>query len=190
MIKLYYRQIFLMLALFFPIISQAAATAWQIVPSKSSLTFTATQNNSSVSGEFKRFTGDIHFNPAALNDSSIEIIVDMNSVTTSYGEVSKSLRTPEWFNIKVFPRGIFKANAFTKTGDKSYQARGKLTLRDKTIPVILYFDLETYSQTDAVAKGSAMLKRTMFGVGQGEWAKTDEVKDEVQVKFVLTAVKK
>ncbi|MEO8401588.1 MAG: YceI family protein [Gammaproteobacteria bacterium] len=190
MIKFSCHRLVLILVLFIPIMSHAAATAWQVVPNKSSLTFTATQNNSPVSGEFKTFTGDIHFDPAALKDSSIVIIVDMNSVKTSYGEVADSLRTPDWFNIKVFPRGVFKANAFVKTGDKTYQAKGTLTLRNKTIPVILDFELEKYSQTDAVAKGSVMLTRTMFGVGQGEWAKTDEVKNEVQVKFVLTAIKK
>jgi polyisoprenoid-binding protein YceI len=49
---------------------------------------------------------------------------------------------------------------------------------------------ETSSNDKVKVKGSLIIKRTVFGVGQGEWASTKEVKDDVVVDFVVTAVKK
>jgi polyisoprenoid-binding protein YceI len=114
----------------------------------------------------------------------------MNSVNTTYSEVAATLKTPDWFDVKLFPQAIFKANKFTKTGDKTYKANGTLTIREKTEPVILTFTLDEYSKTNAHITGTTTLKRTLFGVGMGDWAKTDEIKDDIQVKFILAAVKK
>jgi polyisoprenoid-binding protein YceI len=170
--------------------AQAAAPAWNIVPKDSKLTFTAIQNDAPVSGEFKTFSGDIHFDPAELATSKVNMIVDVGSVTTSYADIATTLKTPDWFDTKLFPQAVFKADKFIKTRDKTYQASGTLTVRDKTQPVTLTFVLEDYSKTNARVTGTTVLKRTLFGVGKGDWAKTNEIKDDVQIKFTLVAVKK
>lgn len=167
-----------------------AAPSWQIITAKSSLTFTAIQNNAPVTGEFKSFTGDIKFDPKELNQSAVRIVVDIGSVTTSYADVANTLKTSDWFDVKSFPQAIFQANSFTKTGNNSYQANGTLTLRDKTLPITLIFVLEKYSDTEALATGTTIFKRTQFGVGKGDWANTNEIKDDVKVNFTITATKK
>lgn len=168
----------------------AAVTEWQILPSESELTFTATQNGAPVNGKFKAFTGEIHFDPNQLNQSRAKITVNMASVSTSYAEIGDTLVTSDWFDTKLFPQAVFTADSFTKTGDKTYQAKGNLTIRNKTMPIIVTFTEEEYSATKARMKGSTTVKRSAFGVGQGEWASTSEVKDDVQVNFVLSAVRK
>ncbi len=168
----------------------AAIPEWQIVPGGSSISFTATQNGSPVSGKFKTFMGEIYFDPAQLKASHVKIIVDLNSVSASYGEVADTLKTSDWFDVKLFPQAIFKADEFTRTGDKTYQASGTLTLRDKTMPIVLTFNLEEYTESQAKISGSTTIKRTLFGVGKGEWASTDAVKDDVTVNFAINAVKR
>ena len=173
-----------------PMISVGAVTAWQIVPSDSSLTFTATQNDAPVTGKFKTFSGEINFDLDQLSTSNVKIIVDMSSVTDAYNELSDTLEASDWFNVKLFPQAIFQAKEFTKTGEKTYEAKGTLTIRDKTLPITLTFTQEEYSQTKARMKGGAVIKRTAFGVGQGEWADTKAVKDDVKIDFTIVAVKK
>ncbi len=185
----YYLQLLLVL-LILPVLTFAAVPAWQIIPEGSSITFTATQNNAPTTGKLTDFSGEINFDPAQLKQSSIMIIVDLNSVTTSYSDIATTLKTADWFNVAMFPQAVFKANDFTKTGNNTYQANGTLTIRNKTVPIVLNFTLENYSETKASAKGSTELKRSLFGVGQGEWAKTDAVKDEVKVDFRVSAVRK
>ena len=131
----------LFLLLVLPLTVRAAAPMWQMIPEKSSITFTATQNNSPVSGQFKSFTSEINVDPEQLDTSHIKIMVDLGSVTTSYGQVADTLKTPDWFDVKLFPHAIFSANALTKNGEKTYQAPGTLTIRDKTMPCVLTFAL-------------------------------------------------
>ena len=57
-----------------------------------------------------------------------------------------------------------------------------------SIPLI--FQLDEYTKDKAHASGQTTIKRTDFGVGQGDWAKTDSVQDDVQINFSLTAKRK
>lgn len=188
--KEYLKKIVTMWIIFFPVFSFADAEGWSILPANSSITFIATQNNAPVSGKFTQFTGDIHFDPAQLKTSHVRIVVDMASVTTDYADVANTLKTADWFNIAAFPQAVFTASDFTKTGNKSYQANGTLTIRDKSVPAVITFTLDEFSETKARVQGSILLKRLSFGIGQGEWQKTDTVKDEVEVQFKVTAVRK
>lgn len=189
MMKNYWKKLILTLLALLPMMCIAAVPAWKIVPAESSLSFTATQNGAPVTGKFKTFTGEINFDPNQLSASNVKIIVDVASVTDAYNELSDTLKKPEWFNIKLFPQAIFEASEFIKTGDKTYQAKGTLTIRDKKLPVTLTFTQEEYTQTKARIKGSTTIKRIAFGVGQGEWADTKTVKDDVQIDFIVTCVK-
>lgn len=165
----------------------AEVASWQIVPAESNITFTATQNDAPVSGEFKKFTGEIYFDPAQLAASKVKITVDMRSVSASYAELVDTLKTADWFNVALYPQAVFVANQFTKTGDKTYQAKGTLTIRDKTQPLTVHFTEEEFTNSEAKVKGSTTIQRNAFGVGQGEWKSTEEVKDEVKVDFVVYA---
>ena len=59
---------------------------------ESSLTFTTTQNDAPVTGQFKNFTGEINFDPNQLKANNIKIIVDVVSIQ-SYNQLSDTLRT-------------------------------------------------------------------------------------------------
>lgn len=185
-----YLLFFSMCLLFLTSKAVASVPQWQIVPNNSSLTFTATQNNAPVTGQFKTFTGEIYFDPTQLNASHVRMVIDMNSVSTSYKDLTETLVTTDWFNVKLFPQAVFTAKQFTKINGNNYQATGDLTIRDKTIPTTLQFTLDEYSTNNAHVKGTAQLKRLDFGVGQGEWKSTDEVKNEVQINFNLSAARK
>lgn len=174
----------------FSLTAKAETAVWTIIPAKSSLSFTATQNGAPVDGAFKVFTGQIDFSVSDLPASHVEISVDTGSVTASYSDLVDTLKTPDWFNVSVFPKAVFKASQFKKLHDKTYQADGVLTIRDKSKPVVITFEIEEMTDTNARVKGSTTLQRNDFGVGQGDWASTTEIKNEVKVNFVLSAVKK
>jgi polyisoprenoid-binding protein YceI len=191
MLKSYLKKyIVILFALLAPMFAHAAVPTWQIVPAESSLTFTATQNGAPVTGKFKKFTGEINFDPDQLSASNVNIVVDVGSIADPYNQLADTLKSADWFDTKRFPQVVFTAHEFTKMSDKTYQAKGTLSIRDKTLPVILNFTQEEYSSTKARVSGKTTIKRTAFGVGQGEWADTNAVKDDVRVDFVLTAIKK
>ena len=168
----------------------AAPDEWEMIPAESQLTFTATQNGAPVSGEFKAFSAKLVADPNDLKNSSIDIIVDMNSISASYDQLKDTLISADWFNVKLFPKAEFKANEFKKTGDNAYQALGTLTIRDKTLPVTLSFTSNLSDPKKGSVNGTTTIKRNAFGVGQGDWASTDQIKDDVTVTFKVTANKR
>ena len=188
MIQNLLRKLILVLSIF-PMLSIAEIPSWKIVPNESSLTFTATQNGAPVTGKFTNFSGEIYYDPNQLSQSHVKIMIDVGSITDAYNQLSDTLKTPDWFNVKAFPEAIFQSSHFTKTKDNTFQANGNLTIRDKTLPVTLTFTQEEYSKTKAVIKGSALIKRTAFGVGQGEWSDTKTVKDDVKINFTVTGTR-
>ncbi|MCW8443141.1 YceI family protein [Fluoribacter gormanii] len=177
-------------AILMPLMVKAAPSQWVIVPSESQLTFTGTQNDAPVTGEFKTFTGEILVDPNDLSVGKIDIVVDIASLNTSYADLKETLLTSDWFNPKLFPKAEFKATQFKQTGKNAYEAAGTLTIRDKSAPVTLNFTAQGLDPNKRQVVGSTVIKRSTFGVGQGEWASTDTVKDEVTVKFKVVAIKK
>lgn len=166
-----------------PFCLTAKVINWEIVPDKSQISFTAVQNNAPIKGQFKTFSGDILFSPDDLANSKVDLSIDMNSVNTSFGAIADTLKTAEWFHVKVFPNAKFTADRITKIDDKTYQADGNLTIRDKTTPASIQFSVKDLSSTQTEVIGKTTITRTRFGVGQGEWANTDEVKDPVDIQF-------
>lgn len=186
------RQFVLLIFLFIllPTYSFAAVPSWKIIPAESTLTFTATQNDAPVTGEFKKFSAEINFDPAQLNGNNIKVIVDLNFISDPYNQLADTLKGADWFDAHKYPQAIYTASNFIKTGDKTYQAHGMLTIRGKTLPATLTFTQLEYSQNKAKVQGSTTIKRTAFGVGRGDWMDTNTVKDEVRIDFTVAAEKK
>ncbi|MFA6303368.1 MAG: YceI family protein [Legionella sp.] len=183
------KQWFISVVIFFaPFAIQAGS--WTLVPEESQLSFTATQNGAPVSGEFKKFTGDFAIDLNDLPKSSMDVVVDISSLSVSYAELKTTLASAPWFDESKFPKAEYKSTKFTKVNDTIYQVDGLLTLRDKTLPLVLNFTADLKDPKKGVFVGTALIKRTAFGVGQGEWSSVDAVKDDVAVHFKVVAVEK
>jgi polyisoprenoid-binding protein YceI len=181
---------FYVIALLYTTTSFATPPAWQIDQTKSTVIFTATQNNAPVSGKFTAFTADVAFSPDQLKESHIIFAIDMNSITTSYSLIADTLKTEAFLDVKKFPKGIFKSSTVTKISNNTYQANGTLILRDKSLPTEIQFTVEKFTPAEAVFSGVTFFKRTSFGIGSGEWSKTSEIKDDISVQFKVFATKK
>jgi polyisoprenoid-binding protein YceI len=165
-------------------------TEWKIIPEKSLLEFKVNQDNSSVHGSFKRFSGKIYFDKNQLNKSKIAIDIDTSSVATSFAESLEILKSKTWLSVENFPNASFKAEKFTAiSGGKSFRADGKLTIKGKSTPLSLEFVLEEYSANNAKAVGKAKIKRSSFEIGDRDPKKANDLKDEVEINFVVSAKK-
>lgn len=176
----------LTLALSWAVPAQAAAVHWQIDPAKSQLGFAGSQSGMAFSGQFKRWSGSIDFDPANPAAGHALIEIDMGSVATGDAQKDGALPQSDWFDVKAFPKAQFEAKSFTSKGGNAYEARGALTIRGHAKEVILPFTLDV-SGNHAHAKGHLELVRTEWGVGQGEYASGQYVALPVSVTFDLTA---
>lgn len=155
----------------------------------STLGFSATWSENAIEGRFKTWTADILFSPEALDRSKLTVAIDTASVDTGDAQRDQSLPSGDFFDTAEHPKATFTAAKFRKTGEGKFVADGILDLRGVKKPLSLPFSLKIDGDT-ATARGVTTLDRTTFGVGQGEWASTDEIAAKVKVSFSLTAKKK
>jgi len=168
----------------------AAATVdeWKIIPSKSKLEFRAIQENSSITGSFRKFDGKINFDKNQLPKSKIQIDIDTTSIDISFNEALDSIKSATWLSVQAFPKATFTASRFTNlSAQKTFRADGMLTIKGKTIATPVEFILEEYSQTNARAVGKATIKRSAFLVGDRDPKKANGVKDEIEITFTINA---
>ncbi|MCC7267192.1 MAG: YceI family protein [Caulobacteraceae bacterium] len=157
-----------------------------VIDDGSKLQFETSWSGSKIEGEFARFTGDITFSPGALDRSRVRISIDLASVATGDGQRDASLKSEDFFNTGQAGTAVFTADRFTHRGGENYLANGALSLRGVSRPVSLPFRLQI-DEDKARVRGVTTLDRTAFGVGQGEWAATDQIPAQVTVKVDLRA---
>ena len=168
-----------------PAAAPSAPTAWKI-DSGSSLNFASAWSGQAIEGRFDRWTADILFSPDALDRSKVTVSIDMGSVNTGDQQRDASLPSEDWFNTAAHPKATFTATKFTKSGEGRFTAHGQLSLRGVSKPLDLPFRLKITGDRAEVS-GVTSLDRTTFGVGQGEWASTDQIPAKVTVRIALKA---
>lgn len=167
-----------------------AVPAWAgefsvVVPEKSALTFVAKQMNVPVEGGFKKFSALVAFDPAKPETGKAQIEIDLASVDAGSADADQEVKGKAWFNVRDYPTAKFVASEVKSLGGNRYQASGKMTIKGKTREVVAPFA----TKLDAgmlLIDGSIPILRLQYGVGDGTWADTATVADEVQVRFHLT----
>ncbi|HEY0800824.1 MAG TPA: YceI family protein [Steroidobacteraceae bacterium] len=170
------------------ILMSAAAAAGNVAsytadPQQSRLEFTGTQAGAEFKGVFHKFTATVDFAPDALDNSHIDVQIDMNSVDTMDKDRDTTMRGKDIFDVAHFPAAHYVTKTITKTA-AGFNAVGALTLRGVTKDVPIAFQF-TPAAGGAKLAGSANLKRLDFGVGQGEYKSTADVGDAVKINFSL-----
>lgn len=158
---------------------------WIVGPG-SELAFTTAWSGTPIQGRFDKWTADILFSPDALERSKVSVAIDLASVNTGDKQRDATLPSRDWFDTTAHPRAVFTASRFEKRSADRYLAHGTLELRGEKKPVDLAFRV-TITGDQAQASGTASLDRTAYGVGQGEFAATDQIPGKVAVKVKLKA---
>ena len=165
-------------------LGNTAQAAQALVPAQSAVNFEAKQMGVPLKGHFKKFDAQIAFDAAKPESSKIHFTVDTGSATMGARETDAELPKPVWFNVAQFPQATFESSTIKALGGGKFDVAGKLTIKgtsvNVSVPVVL-----TQSGATTTATGVLPIKRLAFKIGDGEWADTSMVADEVQVKFKL-----
>ncbi|MGH8129520.1 MAG: YceI family protein [Steroidobacteraceae bacterium] len=162
----------------------AAADFWQADQRSGTLNFSATQAGAKFTGGFERFHVKLDFDPTKPADGNLHVTVATPSIDTADAERDEILRSRDFFWTEQHPEAVFHAERIERDG-ADWRAQGELTIRGATRPATVRFAL-TPEKDNLVMKGAANLRRLAFGLGQGDWASTEWIGDEVDVRFELT----
>jgi polyisoprenoid-binding protein YceI len=162
--------------------ASAIAPAQTVDMAKSQIAFGFKQENVPGDGRFRKFSAQVSFDAAKPEATRANIEVDVTSVDIGDAGWNSDIQGASWFNTKQFPKASFVATGAKAVAGGRYEAPAKFTLKGVTRDVLASFS----ARPDAggiLLEGSVPLKRTDFKIGDGPWADTGVVANEVAVRF-------
>ncbi|HZF99013.1 MAG TPA: YceI family protein [Pseudoxanthomonas sp.] len=156
-----------------------AAAADYVQAPGSTLAFATRYDGEVFTGRFAGFTTTLRFDPAALGDARLDVVIPLAGTRTGNDERDSTLADKDFLNVAKFAQARYTASKFRALGGNQYAADGTLNLRGVSKPVTLHF---TWAPgTQPVLAGKATVKRLDFGVGGGDWSDTGTLPNEVAV---------
>ena len=150
---------------------------------KSEIRFVSKQMGVNVEGRFRKWKANVVFLPKDLAKSKADFEIDLGSIDLASDESETEIKSSNWFDTAKFPVARFASTSFRSVGSDKYEVMGKLTLKGVTHDVVIPIMLKKDANGNSVAEGSFPLKRMDYKVGEGMWADTDMVADDVLVRI-------
>jgi len=164
-----------------PLAGSAAAEG--VLVDKSEIRFVAKQLGAAVEGRFRQWKADVAFLPQDLAHSRVVADIDLASVDLASEDSERELRGGAWFDAAKFPVAHFASTSVVGRGGDRYEIAGELSIKGFARPVTVPVALRTEPGGNRIAEGSFVLKRLDFKVGEGQWADTATVANEVTVRI-------
>ena len=113
---------------------------YQIDPAHSSAQFSVRHMMvSNVRGEFTKLSGKVIYDPQNLDASSVEAVIDANSLSTREAQRDTHLKSPDFFDVAKYPTLTFKSKQVYRANGQLL-VKGDLTMRGVTKEVVLTVD--------------------------------------------------
>src|ERR1035437_904295 len=154
---------------------------------------------SNVKGDFDKVTGTIELDEANPSASSINVTIDVASISTREPQRDAHLKSPDFFDVEKFPTITFVSKGVVKSGDDSFEVVGDLTIHGVTNTVDLNVEDVTPEVKDPFglyrswASAKTTILRSDFGMKYnsileaGGVALGDEVHITIDTEFTRQA---
>jgi len=171
-----------------PVAKPAGAQSYSITPENSKVEFVGSKVTGSHNGSFQKFAGEIHYT-GDVTTSHVSITMDSDSLTTDTPDLTKHLKTADFFDVAKYPQAKFESTAIKAGGDKgaSHTITGNLTLHGVTKSVT--FPATIAVAPDAVTVDSNFtIDRKDFGINYAG-AADNLIRDDVVLTLKIRATK-
>jgi polyisoprenoid-binding protein YceI len=179
--------------------SPAATATWQIDPAHTAAGFSVRHMMiATVRGQFKGVTGTVFWDDQDINNSTVDVTIDANTVDTGESKRDADLKSANFFDVKNYPTITFKSTRIEKISAGKMKVTGNLTIHGVTKQVVLDVEgpsgavKDPWGNTRVALNASTTVNRLDYGV---KWnAKMDSggmvVGDDVNVNIDLEMTKK
>lgn len=140
-----------------------------------------------MDGRFDKFAVQLSFDPARPEAARTVLELHVDSVDTGSVEGNEEVKGKLWFDAANHPLARFESSAVKALGEGRFELSGELTIKGRSKPVIAVLNYVPEGAS-ALIEGSFDMKRSDFGVGEGEWADFSLVANEIQVRFKMRAL--
>jgi polyisoprenoid-binding protein YceI len=116
---------------------RAAVETYNIDPVHTWVGFSVAHFFTKVPGYFGKVKGTIVVDRDHLENSTVEAVIEVASITTNTKMRDDDLRSTNFFAAAQFPAMTFKSSAWKSTGDNTYAVTGVLTMKNVAKEVVL-----------------------------------------------------
>lgn len=174
-----------------PVTSPATAARgqkYQITPQNSKIEFVASKVTGSHNGSFGDFSGDINF-AGTPEQSHVNITIKSDSITTDTPDLTKHLKTGDFFDVAKFPEATFVSTAIKAGGENgaSHTITGNLTMHGVTKSVTFPATINVTSDV-ATVESTFAINRKDFGLNY-PGAPDNAIRDNVVMTLHIRANK-
>src|SRR5262245_14456436 len=119
-------------------VAERGTTVWTVDPTHTHAEFGVRHLMiSTVKGHFSDVAGTVSIEDGDLATAQVDITIGAASVDTRVAQRDDHLRSPDFFDVARWPNLTFRSKAVERSGEKSLEVKGELTIRDVTLPVTL-----------------------------------------------------
>ncbi len=150
-------------------------------------------------GRFTDVAGTVEFEPETPESGSVDVTIRAASVMTGVAAFDRNLRSPDFFDAASFPVITFKSTAVSRTGDKTGEVTGDLTILGVTKPVTLqvtwvFTGEHPFGKMNAAYRDKTVSVFSAKGtIKRSEWGLTrviPYVADEITLQIEAELIKK
>ena len=170
--------------------SQAKAAGTEslvISPDNSKVDFVGSKVTRSHNGSFKSFTGTIDLVNNSIEQSRVTIDIDTASIVADEADLTKHLKTPDFFDVAKYPKASFTSTKIEPAG-ATHKVTGNLDLhgvkKSITFPATIQLAADTVS-----VNAEFSINRKDFGIVYAGKA-DDLIRDGVVIKLMLKVPRK
>jgi polyisoprenoid-binding protein YceI len=176
----------------------AMADTYVFDPGHTNITFS--WNNlglSRQSGRVLEYEGMLVFDPMQPEDAKVDVTLKVASISTGAKQLDRDLRSSDFFDAARFPEITFRSTLVSKTGERTGDVAGDLTIMGETRPVVLqvrwnYTGEHPWSTLNPAYRGKfvsgfsavATILRSEWGLKRGTPLVSDEI--EIAIETELT----
>lgn len=169
---------------------EVRAGTYTLDPAHSKITWSVNHFGfSTYTGQFAGGTGTLTIDPKAPPAAKLDVTVDARQVGTLNKALDDHLKSADFLDVANHPTARFTSTRVVRTGERTADVQGQLTLRGVTKPVTLKatFNQSGVNPVDKVYSlgfdATAKIKRSEFGVSYAVPAVSDEVTLHLEGEF-------
>ncbi len=165
----------------------AAGEEWGLDAAHSKIVFSAEARFFSADGRFRKFSVKADVDDKALENSKVNVTVEVASIDTNNERRDNHLRSKDFFDAANYPNANIEIKSIRKLASNSYEADGGITIRGVTKPIRLPVKVVLFEDGRLRLRGEVELKRQEFGVSYQ--SRLNPIQDVVGVRYEVSLLK-
>lgn len=171
----------------------AQAAEWVLDPAESLVIFKYAYEGTPYEGQFGNVSATFDIDPLKPGSCNFDVTIPIDGIKVDSPETLDYLLDLEMFDVDQWPTATFSAEKCSIDSINSFTSEGTLTIRDQTHPISFPFTLDIETCDGQICfhlMSEVTVNRLDFGVGQGYWANTATIPNEVGIAIDVYAVQK